>query len=235
MVISMPDLADGHYHAELVVYASGAPAASEGSAGGAVVAAAATHFWVDEGGGCLTADSLPPPHPPLPPTASTPWHRTPGLKRGRALTHETLPSSLPGWETGAKVKRRGGALLNLAEGQPARLSSRDTDKEEEWGAENAVDGACFRDWVAGQEQPAPAARTAPQFFAPLTTTAGRWSDDGERGRGVGWGNERAHENRAWYYGAWLSVELKASHTPPPSHPTSPPADAPDAATGCVVA
>ena len=136
MVISMPDLADGHYQAELVVYASGAPAASEGCAGCADVAAAATHFWVDEGGGCLTADSLPPPHPPLPPAANTPWYRTPESERGRVPMHETLPSSrgrAPGRETGAIGKRRGGALLNLAEGQPARLSSRDADKEEEGG------------------------------------------------------------------------------------------------------
>ena len=110
MIISMPDLADGHYQAELVVYAA------EGREGVAVVAAAATHFWVDEGGGCLTADFLPAPHPPLPPAVSTPGHPVPGPERAREAASQR--------RGGAKAWRRGGALLNLAEGQPACLSSR---------------------------------------------------------------------------------------------------------------
>ena len=144
LVLSMPGLADGHYSASFVVFASAHHAG--GADQGAEVSASQTHFWVDVGGGCISIDALPKPDPPLPATSAMPW---------------TAQEHAPRFRTDQAADK----IVNLAEGQPVRTSSRPTgDIEqcsdmEEFGAENAVDGMAFRDWVGGQELPAPPART----------------------------------------------------------------------------
>ena len=118
MIISMPYLTDGHYWAHAIIHA-----ASMGLSAETLLASTSTHFWIDAAGGCLSIDSLPSPEPHI----GTIFDSSFQVDAQRMHIHksttdnfgEESPKSARAYWTGD-----GGGLINLAEGQPAHLSSR---------------------------------------------------------------------------------------------------------------